>query len=97
MPWLWGLFDLVLACTAPSPRGVKAEVVAAAARELGCDDVATFDTVEAACRRALELAPEGVDAQLFQVDLHRRDLDHAAADLLLARLLEADSDSRGPL
>jgi dihydrofolate synthase/folylpolyglutamate synthase len=49
-------FDLVFACTAPSPRGVNAEVVAAAARELGCDDVVTFDTVEDACRRALDYA-----------------------------------------
>ena len=47
-------FDLVFACTAPSPRGVPGETVAAAARALGCDDVVTFDTVEEACRRALD-------------------------------------------
>ena len=42
-------FDIVFACTAPSPRGVPAVDVAEAARRLGCDNVAVFDTVEAAC------------------------------------------------
>jgi dihydrofolate synthase/folylpolyglutamate synthase len=49
-------FDMVFAATAPSPRGVKAADIAAAARSIGCDDVAAFDTVEDACRRALEYA-----------------------------------------
>ncbi len=45
-------FDAVFACTAPSPRGVPAVDIAEAARQLGCDDVRAFDTVEAACERA---------------------------------------------
>ncbi len=49
-------FDVVFACTAPSPRGVPAVDVADAARRLGCDDVYVFDTVEAACQRAMEYA-----------------------------------------
>jgi dihydrofolate synthase/folylpolyglutamate synthase len=49
-------FDLVLAATAPSPRGVPAAVIADAARALGCDNVAAFDSVEAACGRALQYA-----------------------------------------
>jgi len=62
-------FDLVFACTAPSPRGVPAAEVAAAARELGCDDVATFDSVEAACLRAMEYA-DGDDAVLVTGSLY---------------------------
>ena len=49
-------FDFVFAATAPSPRGVKSTDIADAARALGCDNVAAFDTVEAACARALEYA-----------------------------------------
>ncbi len=62
-------FDLVFACTAPSPRGVKASEVADAARRLGCDDVYTFDTVEAACQRAMEYA-DGDDAVLATGSLY---------------------------
>jgi dihydrofolate synthase/folylpolyglutamate synthase len=62
-------FDVVFACTAPSPRGVPAEVVAAAARDLGCDHVITFDTVEEACRRALQFA-DGDDAILATGSLY---------------------------
>lgn len=46
-------FDVVHACTAPSPRGVLAADIARAARQLGCDEVYVHDTVEAACRAAL--------------------------------------------
>jgi dihydrofolate synthase/folylpolyglutamate synthase len=49
-------FDIVFAATAPSPRGVPAADIAAAATALGCDNVVTFDTVEAACSRALDYA-----------------------------------------
>lgn len=45
-------FDLVIACTAPSPRGVKAREIAEAARNLGCDEVIVRETVEAACEAA---------------------------------------------
>ena len=49
-------FDVVHACTAPSPRGVPASEVAKAARELGCDEVFAHDTVEAACKAAMQYA-----------------------------------------
>jgi dihydrofolate synthase/folylpolyglutamate synthase len=49
-------FDVVHACTAPSPRGVPARQVAAAARQLGCDEVYVHDTVEAACAAAMRSA-----------------------------------------
>lgn len=62
-------FDLVFACTAPSPRGVEAVDVADAARRLGCDDVYTFDTIEAACQRAMEYA-DGDDAILVTGSLY---------------------------
>jgi dihydrofolate synthase / folylpolyglutamate synthase len=62
-------FDIVYACTAPSPRGVPAAAVADAARRLGCDDVYVFDTVEAACQRAMESA-DGDDAVLVAGSLY---------------------------
>jgi dihydrofolate synthase / folylpolyglutamate synthase len=62
-------FDIVFACTAPSPRGVAASEVAAAARSLGCDNVVSFDTVEAACVRAMEYA-DGDDAVLATGSLY---------------------------
>jgi dihydrofolate synthase / folylpolyglutamate synthase len=62
-------FDVVYACTAPSPRGVPAVAVAEAARRLGCDDVYVFDTVEAACQRAMESA-DGDDAVLVAGSLY---------------------------
>jgi len=62
-------FDIVFACTAPSPRGVPAADVADAARRLGCDDVYVFDTVEAACQRAMEYA-DGDDAVLVTGSLY---------------------------
>jgi folylpolyglutamate synthase/dihydropteroate synthase len=49
-------FDVVIACTAPSPRGIDVGDVARAARELGCDSVLTAATVEQACRLALRTA-----------------------------------------
>jgi folylpolyglutamate synthase/dihydropteroate synthase len=51
-------FDVVHACTAPSPRGVPGADVARAARQMGCDQVFVHETVEAACRAALH----GADA-----------------------------------
>jgi dihydrofolate synthase/folylpolyglutamate synthase len=56
-------FDMVFVATAPTPRGVPAADLARAAEELGCDNVVSFDTVEAACSRALEYA-DGDDAIL---------------------------------
>ena len=45
-------FDLVVCCTAPSPRGRPAVEVAEAARALGCDEVLIVDRVEDAIDRA---------------------------------------------
>ena len=56
-------FDVVLACTAPSPRGVPGAAVAKAAREMGCAEVYGYDSVDAACEAALRLA-DGDDAIL---------------------------------
>ncbi len=56
-------FDVVLACTAPSPRGVPGAAVAKAAREMGCPEVYGYDSVDAACEAALRLA-DGDDAIL---------------------------------
>jgi dihydrofolate synthase/folylpolyglutamate synthase len=62
-------FDIVFACTAPSPRGIPAAAVAEAARRLGCDNVSVFDTVEQACQRAMEDA-DGDDAILVTGSLY---------------------------
>ena len=56
-------FDVVVACTAPSPRGVPVADVARAAVALGCDEVLAADTVEAACALAMHGA-DGDDAVL---------------------------------
>jgi dihydrofolate synthase / folylpolyglutamate synthase len=45
-------FDLVISCTAPSPRGQSSTEIAAAARRIGCDQVVDGGSVEAACDRA---------------------------------------------
>ena len=49
-------FDVVHACTAPSPRGVPGADIARAARALGCDEVYVHDDVEAACKAAMKFA-----------------------------------------
>ena len=49
-------FDVVHACTAPSPRGVPGALVAKAARALGCDEVYVHDDVPSACAAALRYA-----------------------------------------
>lgn len=49
-------FDVVHACTAPSPRGVAGTHVANAARDLGCTEVYVHDSVEAACDAAMRYA-----------------------------------------
>jgi dihydrofolate synthase/folylpolyglutamate synthase len=51
-------FDLVLACTAPTPRGKPAAEVARAAQQLGAPEVLVVESVEQACERALR----GADA-----------------------------------
>jgi dihydrofolate synthase/folylpolyglutamate synthase len=49
-------FDLVVTCTAPSPRGRPTGDVARAARDLGCAEVLALDTVEQACQHAARSA-----------------------------------------
>ena len=49
-------FDVVHACTAPSPRGVPGAEVARAARALGCDEVYVHESVAAACAAATRSA-----------------------------------------
>jgi folylpolyglutamate synthase/dihydropteroate synthase len=75
-------FDIVFACTAPSPRGVAGADVAAAARAMGCDNVVTFDTVEGACVRAIEYADVDdavlVTGSLYTVGAARPVLRHFA-------------------
>jgi dihydrofolate synthase/folylpolyglutamate synthase len=62
-------FDVVVCCTAPSPRGLPAQEVAEAARRLGCDEVVTLNTVEAAIDRAMqEIGPD--DALLITGSLY---------------------------
>ena len=62
-------FDVVVACTAPSPRAVDAAAIAKAALALGCDEVFAHDTVDAACAHALRLA-DGDDAVLAAGSLY---------------------------
>ncbi len=62
-------FDIVFVATAPTPRGISAAVLASAAKELGCDHVVSFETVAAACERALEYA-DGDDAILVAGSLY---------------------------
>jgi dihydrofolate synthase/folylpolyglutamate synthase len=62
-------FDVVVCCTAPSPRGLPAQEVAEAARRLGCDEVVAVNTVEAAIDRAMqEIGPD--DALLITGSLY---------------------------
>ena len=51
-------FDVVICCTAPSPRGLAANDLASAAKQMGCEQVVVCETVEAACDRALSIARE---------------------------------------
>jgi dihydrofolate synthase/folylpolyglutamate synthase len=62
-------FDLVIACTAPSPRAAAAADIARAAVKLGCDEVLAFDTVDQGCRAAVRTA-DGDDAVLATGSLY---------------------------
>ena len=62
-------FDVVLTCTAPSPRGLDSSAIAKAALALGCDEVIECSTPEQACERALRLAG-GDDAILVAGSLY---------------------------
>lgn len=46
-------FERVICCTAPSPRARAAKEIAQAARDMGCANVESVDTVERACDLAL--------------------------------------------
>jgi dihydrofolate synthase/folylpolyglutamate synthase len=76
-------FDLVIACTAPSPRGVDVAKVAAAARELGADEVLAYDTVTEACAHAVRGA-DGDDAVLAAGSLYVAGEARIAFQLLLS-------------
>ncbi len=62
-------FDIVFVATAPTPRGVPVAELERAAKELGCDHVVSFDTVEEACERAIRYA-DGDDAILVTGSLY---------------------------
>ena len=62
-------FDVVVACTAPSPRGVPGSEVAKAALAVGCDEVLVADTVPEACAQAMSMAG-GDDAVLATGSLY---------------------------
>lgn len=49
-------FDLIVCCTAPSPRATPGKDLARIARELECNEVFEASTVDDACARALALA-----------------------------------------
>ena len=51
-------FDVVVTCTAPSPRGLDSSVLTATARSMGCDEVVQCESVGDACAKALSLADE---------------------------------------
>ena len=51
-------FDVVICCTAPSPRGLAANDLGSAAKQMGCEQVVVCETVEAACDKALNIARE---------------------------------------
>lgn len=75
-------FDTVIACTAPSPRGVRVQDVARAAVRLGCDEVLAADSVEQACSMAMHHI-DGDDAVLAAGSLYVA----GAARPVLTRLL----------
>ena len=74
-------FDIVFVATAPSPRGIPAADLEQAAKALGCDYVVAFDTVDAACRRAVEYA-DGDDAILVAGSLYTAGAARSALTLL---------------
>jgi dihydrofolate synthase / folylpolyglutamate synthase len=51
-------FDVVITCTAPTPRALPAADLTTAAIALGCDDVLEYRSVEQACDAALAMAAE---------------------------------------
>ncbi|MFN3254747.1 MAG: bifunctional folylpolyglutamate synthase/dihydrofolate synthase [Ilumatobacter sp.] len=62
-------FDIVFVCNAPTPRTIPVAELQRAARSIGCEHVVAFDSVEAACRRAMDYA-DGDDAVLVTGSLY---------------------------
>jgi len=62
-------FDLVICCTAPTPRGTSAHVVAQAAASVGCDNVGVVEDVDAALVQAYRQL-RGEDALLVAGSLY---------------------------
>ena len=62
-------FDVVICCTAPSPRGLAANDLGGSAKQMGCEQVVVCETVEAACDKALSIAREE-DAVLMAGSLY---------------------------
>jgi dihydrofolate synthase/folylpolyglutamate synthase len=62
-------FDVVVCCTAPTPRGTPASVVEAAAREIGCEEVLAIDEIDAALLNAYRQM-RGEDALLVAGSLY---------------------------
>jgi dihydrofolate synthase/folylpolyglutamate synthase len=62
-------FDVVICCTAPSPRARQGREIATVAEQMGCTNVASADSVERACDMALADAG-GDDAILVAGSLY---------------------------
>lgn len=62
-------FDLVVCCTAPTPRGTAAATVAKAARDVGCEEVLAVDAVDSALVQAYRRL-RGEDALLVAGSLY---------------------------
>ena len=62
-------FDVVVCCTAPTPRGTQANDVATAAREIGCEEVLAIDDIDAALLHAYRQM-RGEDALLVAGSLY---------------------------
>ncbi|MFM7830018.1 MAG: bifunctional folylpolyglutamate synthase/dihydrofolate synthase [Actinomycetota bacterium] len=74
-------FDIVFACTPPTPRGLPAAEMAGHATNIGCQDVRVAESVEQACESALKLA-QADDSILISGSLY---IVSAARAYLLSR------------
>lgn len=62
-------FDMVICCTAPTPRGTAASTLAVAARDIGCEEVIAVDAVDSAVVQAYRHL-RGEDALLVAGSLY---------------------------
>ncbi|MFM8001158.1 MAG: glutamate ligase domain-containing protein, partial [Actinomycetota bacterium] len=74
-------FDIVFACTPPTPRGLPAAEMAGHATNIDCQDVRVAESVEQACESALKLA-QADDSILISGSLY---IVSAARAYLLSR------------